>query len=299
MRDQARISPVLRRVNALTIDVEDYHSVFSRDWLGRDIRPTHAVAENTRRVLEMLAQRRMRGTFFILGEVAEAFPQLVRDIAAAGHELGVHGYYHRQIFKLTPEQFHKEVAEGKALIENLAGTTVQGHRAPAFSIVPETAWAFEVLADVGFRYDSSVCPIRGRRYGWPEFRPDVHEMELSGGRRLIEAPLSHVSLLGRKMPACGGGYVRHFPAFFSLWAFRRVQRRRPAIFYMHPYELESCPPAVDAAHLPAAAAKKARRFHALQLRNRHTVERKVLTILDQFEFAPLGEVIDMVLGAAK
>ena len=282
-------------INALTIDVEDYHCILARDWLGRDMKPTAAVVANTTRVLEMVAERHLHGTFFILGEVAEAFPQLVRDIAAAGHELGVHGYYHRQVFKLTPDQFRDEVTRAKSLIESITGTAVLGHRAPAFSIIPETGWAFDVLAEAGFHYDSSICPIRGKRYGWPGFRPDIHAMSLKGGRELIEAPLSAVCILGRKLPACGGGYLRHFPAFYTHWAFRRVQRHRPAILYAHPYEIELDVPPLDTSGLPEHAARRARRFHTLQLRNRKTVEGKIRGVLARYEFAPLRDVINLVL----
>lgn len=278
-------------MNALTIDVEDYQNVFARDWLGRDGPPTDAVVTNTGRLLALFAGAEVRGTFFVLGEVAEAFPKLIRDIASAGHELGVHGYYHRQVFKLTPETFRREVADAKARIEDLIGCPVFGHRAPAFSIMPDTRWALDVLADVGFRYDSSIFPIAGRRYGWPGFRSDIHTMTLDGGAEMIEVPLSTVSVLGRRLPACGGGYLRHFPGFVTRWAFRRVQRKRPAVLYMHPYEIELSPPAVETGHLDPDAAHRAKRLHRLQLRNRHTVEAKVRALLSEFQFAPMCEVI--------
>lgn len=281
--------------HALTIDVEDYHNIIARDWLGRDGRPTPAVVRNTTRLLEMLARHGFHGTFFILGEVAETFPQLVRNIASAGHEVGVHGYYHRQVFKLTPEQFRKEITDAKTRLEDLTGRPVQGHRAPAFSINADTAWAFAVLADAGFRYDSSVAPIRGRRYGWPGFPLGIHEMKLAGGKTLIEAPLSTVSILGKRMPACGGGYLRHFPAFFTDWAFRSIQRSRPVILYMHPYEIEVGVPPLDTSGLDPEKAKRATRFHRLQLRNRHTVEGKLLRLLGRHRFAPLREVIEQEL----
>ena len=282
-------------INALTIDVEDYQNVFARDWLERDGPPTDAVVTNTRRLLGLFAEAEVRGTFFVLGEVAEGFPQLIRDIASAGHELGVHGYYHRQVFKLTPETFRKEVADAKARIEGLIGCAVMGHRAPAFSIMPDTRWALEVLADVGFRYDSSIFPIAGRRYGWPGFRPDIHGMTLEGGGKIIEVPLSTVSVLGRKLPSCGGGYLRHFPGFVTRWAFRQVQRARPAVLYMHPYEIELSPPDIETSHLDAEAAHRAKRLHRLQLRNRHTVEPKIRALLSAFQFAPMREVIEQVL----
>jgi polysaccharide deacetylase family protein (PEP-CTERM system associated) len=282
-------------LNAITIDVEDFHNILARDWLNRDIKPTQAVVRNTARILELLARHGFHGTFFILGEVAEAFPQLVRDIASAGHEIGVHGYYHRQVFKLTPDQFREEITQAKAKLEALAGRPVVGHRAPAFSINPDTAWALDVLADAGFRYDSSIAPVRGRRYGWPGFPLGIHEMNLPGGKTLIEAPLSTVSILGRRMPACGGGYLRHFPAFFTDWAFRSIQRSRPVILYLHPYEIETEVPPLDTSALSPEAAKRAVRFHRLQVRNRHTVEPKLLRLLARYQFAPLGQVIDAVL----
>lgn len=282
--------------NALTIDVEDYHSIVSRDWCGEDMLPTRKVVENTRRLLDRFAERGVLGTFFILGEVAQAYPDLIRQIAAPGHELGVHGFYHRQVFKLDPASFRKEVADAKAIIEDISGQKVLGHRAPAFSIMPQTEWALEVLADAGFRYDSSIFPIKGRRYGWPGFRTDIHEITLPGGKRIIEAPLSTVKMLGRQWPACGGGYIRHFPKFVSRWAMRRVQRERPAILYMHPYEIETDAGPVNTSGMPRRAARGLRRMHRLQLRNRASVEDKVVSLISQFEFAPLARIIEHQLG---
>jgi polysaccharide deacetylase family protein (PEP-CTERM system associated) len=282
-------------INALTIDVEDYHSIVARDWLGRDMKPTRAVVDNTTRLMEMIAERGFHGTFFILGEVAEAFPQLVRDIAAAGHEIGVHGYFHRLVFKLRPEQFRDEISRAKSLIEDIAGVAALGHRAPAFSILPENRWAFDVIAEAGFRYDASIRPLRGGRYGWPGFSPAIHTMTLDGGRELIEAPNSMVTLLGLRLPACGGGYLRHFPAVYTDWAFRHLQSRRPAILYAHPYEIELNVPPLDTTGLPAPTARRARRFHAMQLRKRETVEGKIRRVLARYDFAPLRDVINQVL----
>ncbi|MBN1492200.1 MAG: DUF3473 domain-containing protein [Phycisphaerae bacterium] len=278
-------------IHALTIDVEDYHNVIARDWLGRDGPPTEAVVLNTQRLLRHLDASNTKATFFVLGEVAETFPELIREIAGLGHELGVHGYCHRQVFKLTPETFRCEVGDAKSRIEDIAQVEVVGHRAPAFSINPDTQWALEVLAELGFRYDSSIFPISGRRYGWPGSPQDIHEMTLPGGRSIIEAPLTTVPILGHRLPACGGGYLRHFPGWVTRWAIRHVQRRRPAIVYMHPYEIEvGCGP-LDTSALSPEQARRVHRFHGLQLRNRHTVERKLLRLLGGFEFAPLGRVI--------
>ena len=283
-------------MNALTVDVEDYHNVFARDRLGRDGPPTRAVVRNTQKLLDLFAEAGVRGTFFLLGEVAECFPQLIRDIAAGNHELAVHGYHHRQVFKLSPDEFRREVADAKARIEDLIGNPVKGHRAPAFSIMPQTRWALEVLVEVGFRYDSSIFPIAGRRYGWPGFPLDIHKIPLETGRQIIEVPLSTISLLGKRLPSCGGGYLRHFPGFVTRWAMRRVAQKRPAVLYMHPYEIELDAPAIETAHLDWATARRVRWIHRLQLRNRRTVETKIARLLSEFRFAPMREVIDHALG---
>lgn len=283
-------------VNALTIDVEDYHSISSRDWRGEDMRPLPIVVQNTTRLLERFAEAGVRGTFFVLGEVAEHYPELIRKIDADGHELGVHGYYHRQVFKLSPDAFRKEVGDTKKLVEDLIGRRIFGHRAPAFSIMPQTQWALDVLAEEGFEYDSSIFPIAGRRYGWPGFRPDIHQLTLAGGRKMVEAPLSTVKMLGRRWPACGGGYIRHFPAWVSRWAMNRVQRDRPAILYLHPYEIELGVGPYDTSGLHPKAAARIRRMHWLQLRNRETVERKVVGLIKRFKFAPMREVIEQTIG---
>ncbi len=283
-------------MNALTIDVEDYHNVLARHWLNREQPPTEAVVRNTHRLLEAFAARGLRATFFILGEVAQTFPQLIRDIAAGGHELGVHGYYHNQVFRLTPEQFRDEVHKSKVIIEDIAGVPVDGHRAPAFSITPKTSWALDIVAEVGFRFDSSVFPIAGRRYGWPGFRTDIHKITLDSGRTIIEVPMSTVSVAGVVLPVCGGGYLRHFPLAITRWAIRRIQREQPAIVYVHPYDIEVGGKPPDTTGLSADQARRVRRFHRLQVRNRHTVEKKILRLLDQFQFAPIGEVIKDVMG---
>ena len=286
-------------IHAFTVDVEDYHNVIARDWLNRDGPPTEAVVRNTSRILQWLAERSIRATFFTLGEVAQAYPALVKRIAADGHELGVHGFYHRQVFKLTPQSFRKEVEQAKCLIEDLIGASVDGHRAPAFSIMPETRWALDVLADVGFRYDSSIFPISGNRYGWPGFPREIHNIELADGRSIIEAPLSTISLFGKRLPACGGGYIRHFPGLLTHWAIRWIERSRPAIVYTHPYEIELPCADLDTSHLDPAAAMRTARFHRLQTRNRDSVERKMLSLLNGYQFAPLREVIDKTLREAR
>ena len=285
-------------VHALTIDVEDYYSVFARDRLDHDGPPTDAVVRNTDRVLRLLRDHDCRATFFVLGEVAETFPDLVRAIAAEGHEVGVHGYAHRQVFRMEPETFRADVRRAREAVEQAAGEPARGYRAPAFSIGRATAWALEVLADLGFRYDSSVFPISGRRYGWPDAAPVIHPVPVGEGRSLVEVPLTTVRVLGRRLPCCGGGYLRHFPYAVTRWAMRRVARRRPAVVYFHPYDLDTAPPPADFAERLAAAGADVQRFHRRQIRRRETVEGKLRRLLEAFAFAPAARVIDDVLGPA-
>lgn len=287
-------------IHALTIDVEDNHRIVARNLVGKDGPPTEAVVRNTNRLLEHLRSRDVRGTFFVLGEVAATFSKLVRSIAEEGHELGAHGFYHHEVYKLTPEAFRKEVVDSKALIEDVSGTRVQGHRAPTFSITPDTRWALDVLAEEGFRYDSSIFPFRrNERYGWAGFPLDIHEMSLDGGRRIIEAPLPTVPLLWKRLPACGGGYIRHFPYWYTKWAIRRVARDRPAIVYLHPYDIDTAPTPKWLKEDLAAAGNPARFYLTHQRRNRHTVERKFVRLLESFRFAPLVDVIKQALGASS
>ncbi|MCX5726941.1 MAG: polysaccharide deacetylase family protein, partial [Candidatus Saganbacteria bacterium] len=153
--------------NALTVDVEDYWSIISRDLLRREILPTRHVVKNTTRFLEILSPFNIKATFFVLGEVAKTFPHLVKEIAQSGHEIGVHGFYHKQIFKLNPDSFRKEISDCKKMLEDIASVQVYGHRAPTFSIMPATSWSLDIIAECGFEYDSSIFPIKGERYGWP------------------------------------------------------------------------------------------------------------------------------------
>jgi polysaccharide deacetylase family protein (PEP-CTERM system associated) len=278
-------------INALSIDVEDYWSILSRDWLHIEAEPSDAVVKNTEWFLQTLAQHNVKATFFILGEVAKKFPSLIKKIAKDGHEVGVHGFSHKQIFRLTEEEFQCEVADCKKLLEDISGTGVLGHRAPAFSIMPQTKWALEILAQEGFKYDSSIYPISGKRYGWPGFSKGICKVDLPSGRTIIEVPMSTVKIFGRDLPAAGGGYIRHFPYVVTKWAIKRIQKKRPVIVYMHPYEVDTKVRTLDTEHLSHKKRNKVIKFHKMQQRNRNTVGEKLIKLFSDFEFAPIREVM--------
>ena len=280
--------------NALTIDVEDYWSILQRDWLGvKDARPTDAVLRNTRWYLQTFNEYNVKATFFILGEVAQSFPHLIKEIANEGHEIAVHGFYHRQIFKLSRDEFKKEISDAKKLLEDLSGQQVIGHRAPAFSINKDTQWALEVLAELGFVYDSSISPMAGKRYGWPGFKKEIHRMPLAGGQSIIEVPMSTISLEIREL-GVGGGYMRHLPYFYTKWAIGHIQKNRPAMIYMHPYEIDTDAVPLKLDTLTGQGKVAALKFHKSQTRNRQTVKAKVNKLLSDFKFSTIKEILKSV-----
>ncbi|OHB59882.1 MAG: hypothetical protein A2173_12030 [Planctomycetes bacterium RBG_13_44_8b] len=279
-------------IHALTIDVEDYWCIFYRDWLYKEAGPSNAVIKNTEWFLQILDEHNIKATFFVLGEVAKKFPSLIKEIAENGHEIGSHGLSHKQIFKLSEEQFCQEVSGSKNLLEDITGEPIIGYRAPAFSVMPQTQWALEVLAGKGFKYDSSVYPISGNRYGWPGFSKDICRVDLPSGRSIIEVPMSTVSILGKPLPVAGGGYIRHFPYAVTKYAIKRIQKNRPAIVYMHPYEIDIDKLSFDMNHLSDEQKSKALKFHRLQMRSRNTVKNKVRHLLTDFKFTTIKALVE-------
>lgn len=225
--------------NIFTVDVEDGVSIAMRDVFNKQYPQTRRVVDCTKRILQLCLKHGVKGTFFVLGEVAEEFPDLVKEIALGGHELGVHGYHHLQFFRMTPKKAKEELLLAKERIEDIIGEEVIGHRAPAFSITPKTSWGLEVIAECGFKYDSSIMPISGKRYGWPGFPKHYTRITLNNGMSLIEMPLSTINVLGREVPIGGGGYLRMLPTFLTLKGIGRINNSgRGHIIYIHPYELD-------------------------------------------------------------
>lgn len=238
--------------NALSVDVEDWFQVgaFERtlrraDWDGL----THRVEGNTDAVLDLFAQADVKATFFTLGWVAERYPALMRRIAEAGHEVASHGYDHARVFTFTPEEFRADLRKSRAILEDASGQAVTGYRAPSFSIDPRTPWAHPILAEEGYRYSSSVAPIRHDHYGWPD-SPRFAWKPVAGSP-LVELPVTTAKWGRRTLAAGGGGFFRLLPYAFSRWAIRQVneQAGRPAIIYFHPWEIDPDQPRVAEAPL--------------------------------------------------
>jgi polysaccharide deacetylase family protein (PEP-CTERM system associated) len=242
----------VRPVNAFTVDVEDYFhvtamsSVVSREsWATREYR----VEANTERLLGVLGERGVYGTFFVLGWVAERSPALVRRIAGAGHEIACHGYAHQLIYRQSEPEFRAETARTKALLEDLIGEAVVGYRAASFSVTRRSLWALDVLIDLGFHYDSSVFPIHHDLYGLPGAAPEPNHLRAPSGRSLVEFPLSAARFLGVPVPVSGGGYFRILPYWLTRAGLKQINERRgrPFTFYLHPWELDPQQPRIQAA----------------------------------------------------
>lgn len=231
--------------NALTIDVEDYFQVSAMapyirrsEWDSRECR----VERNVDRILAMLARQDTRATFFTLGWVAERYPQLVRQIVDQGHELASHGYGHERASDLSRADFRDDIVRAKGLLEDIGGVAVQGYRAPSFSIGSGNLWAFDSLLEAGYRYSSSIYPIKHDHYGMPDAPRFAHAV----ADGLIEIPVTTLRLRGRNLPSSGGGYFRLLPYALSRWMIGRVNAddRKPAIFYFHPWEIDHGQPRV-------------------------------------------------------
>ncbi len=233
--------------NAMTVDVEDYFqvsafegSVDKTEWQTLPCR----VEDNTLRILDLFAEHDVKGTFFMLGWVAERYPSLVRRIVAAGHEVASHGWEHIRVNTQAPDAFREDIVRTRSLLQDLSGQPVLGYRAASYSIGAGESWAWDQLAEAGYRYSSSIVPIRHDLYGIPD--APRFPFDTAGGS-LLEIPITTISVGGRNINCGGGGWFRLFPYAFSRWALARVNDAdgEPGIFYFHPWEIDPAQPRPD------------------------------------------------------
>lgn len=226
----------------LTFDLEDWFQLVGRRFAispGRDTRGR--LRSQVRCILDLLHRHQARATFFVLGMTAESCPEVVEDVRAAGHEIGSHGYGHQLVHSLDAESFHQDLLRSLEVLRQLGVVSPQGYRAPEFSINRSCFWAFDVLLDCGFSYDSSIFPFGGPRYGIPDFPLQAHPVETPRGRSIMEMPLAVVELFKRRVPIAGGGYWRLLPAPVLDWALDRVGTERATMLYFHPAEFDLRP----------------------------------------------------------
>lgn len=275
----------MKVLNALTVDVEDYFQVsafadqipFSH-WESYESR----VCANTERLLDIFGALDVRGTFFVLGWVAERYPHLVRRIHAAGHELASHSYGHGLVYDTTPEGFCDDLRRAREAIEDAAGVRVSGYRAPSYSITEMSLWALDVLVSEGYAYDSSIYPIRHDRYGIPTWPRHIHRVERLGGG-LWELPGSTVRRGGVNLPIGGGGYFRLLPYEWTRRGIRALNQveGQPAIFYLHPWEIDPEQPRVNTGML-----SRFRHYYNLE-----ETETRLRRLLEEFSFTTVSEVL--------
>ena len=276
-------------LNVLSVDVEDYFQVEAfagqvtcAQW------PSFAprVERNVGRILELLAGHGTSGTFFILGWIAERFPRLVKEIAACGHEIASHGFAHQLLPRLTPEEFRADIRRAKDVLSGLSGHPVTGYRAPSFSIVRKTLWAFDILAEEGFRIDSSVFPVHHDFYGIPDAPRGPYWHKTPGGNAIFEFPPSTVRVLKSNIGIAGGGYLRFAPYLLTQRVVRHinVKEKRPAMVYFHPWELDP-----DQPRIRAPLRSRLRHYTNLS----HT-EQKLARLLQDFRFTTLSNVCEQL-----
>ena len=267
-------------MNALTVDVEDYFHATAFKAFAAPANYPSRVEGNTRRVLELLYTLDLRGTFFVLGRVAERFPYLIREIRAAGHDLGCHSYDHALVYELTPTQFREDTRRARNAIENAAGCGVNAYRAPTFSITRQSLWALEILLELGFTIDSSIFPTRNHLYGIAN-APRRPFRILIQGAELLEFPLPVYDLAGLGLPFTGGTYLRLLPLGLQMAALKRLaNRNQPVVMYFHPWELDPEQPRLANAFGPKF-------YHYAALGRTESRLRKLLTT---FRFGTLQDL---------
>jgi polysaccharide deacetylase family protein (PEP-CTERM system associated) len=274
-------------LNALTVDVEEHFQVSAfagtvcrDDWEAIPSR----VEANTARVLDLLDEAGVVGTFFVLGWIGERYPGLVRRIADRGHEVASHGYSHTLVYEQSPPAFREETLRSRKLLEDVSGQPVVGYRAASFSIGRRNLWALDILAEAGFLYDSSIFPVVHDRYGMPGAPRRIHRLDTPSGATLVEVPPSCLGWRGLTLPVCGGGYLRIYPLALTRWSVSRLNDREsmPAIVYIHPWELDPEQPRVR-------APWPSRFRHYTGLRS---TAPKLRELMSRFRFGPLREIVE-------
>lgn len=268
--------------HAMTIDVEDYFQVSAfenlvsvEDWGNMEVR----VEANTDRMLALFDQHGAKATFFMLGWVAKRFPDLVKRIAEQGHEIASHGSMHQRASAQTPEQFRDDIRSAKHLLEDITSKEVLGYRAPSFSFTKQNQWVYEILAEAGHVYSSSVYPVVHDHYGIP----DAPRFRYKAPAGIDEIPLSTLPLFGKNLPISGGGYFRLYPYLLTQWAVSRFSRieNQPYIFYMHPWEVDPSQPKME------GASAKSRFRHYLNL---NKVESRLTRLLKDFQWSSMADL---------
>jgi len=281
--------------NILTFDLEDWYQLICRRISGELRSPSERVENQVNALLTFLESRNINATFFVTGMIAENSPGLIRKIADKNHEIASHGYSHLAVNRLSREDFKEDARRSKNVLENITQKSVLGYRAAEFSIRKENLWALDVLAELGFAYDSSIFPIYHLRYGIPSFSTDIKRYTLQNKKSIIEIPLTTFRFSGIKLPVCGGGYLRLLPK----WVITKIATRfkkagSPSVFYFHTYDYDSEALDIFRYFKPKTAKERADglwlNFH--QNLGRGSIYGKISDLLSKFEFTTCKEFLD-------
>src|SRR5258707_4228602 len=274
--------------NALTVDLEDYYhvsafrqSITEDQWSSQQDR----VERNTDLLLQWFDEVGCKATFFTLGCVAEQHPRLIRRLAEQGHEVACHSLRHRTLYEMSPEEFREDTRRAKKLLEDVSGSAVLGYRATSISITEKSIWAFEILAGLGFTYDSSVFPVRHPNYGMPQISRAPFVVDTGAGP-IVEFPMPTLELAGMRSPLGGGAYLRLLPYWYTRWGIQYLNayENRPICVYVHPWEIDPDQPRLK-------GNMTARLRHTLGLSG---LEKKLRNLLEDFEFCPLSVLLDEI-----
>lgn len=284
-----RIEPTVSTVNALSFDIEDWFHLVEIEAVADPSKwasfPS-LVELHTRWILDCLERHHVRATFFVLGWIADRHPDLVRDIAARGHELGSHSYWHRPVFQLSPQEFEEDMARSQEAIYRASGYEVIGFRAPSFSITPGTEWAFDVLAKLGFRYDASLFPARRGHGGYPRSE-GLAAVRGPEGPPLKELPMTVLRLGPLGIPFSGGGYFRLFPFGMIRWGIRHINLRgEPVVVYLHPRDF-----APETPSIPMSLARRFKVYYGLA-----STRRKLERLIGSFSFVACDQILGLRAG---
>ena len=277
----------MQKINAMTVDVEDYFQVSAFEpYIAKAQWETlpHRVEVNTHKILDLFKEKNVKATFFTLGWVAERYPDLIKRIIADGHELACHGYDHTRVTEQTPEQFRNDVSKTKKLLEDMSGKQVNGYRAASYSICASNLWALNILQEEGFKYSSSIYPVKHDLYGIPDAPRFIYEP--IENQNFKEIPITTVRFGDKNFPCGGGGFFRFYPYALSKWAFNRVnhQEDEPGIFYFHPWEIDPEQPKQHGLSL------KTRTRHYLNL---NRMENRIKRLLTDFNWDTMEHVFQI------
>lgn len=270
--------------NAFSVDFEDWYQGLEIHKVDTWHNFESRIERNGLKLLDLLSRHRVKATFFVLGYLAEKYPELIKLIHQSGHEIGSHGYSHTQVFRLTADEFDREIARTNDAVCKAIGKPPIGFRAPIFSIIEQSRWALDILLKNGIRYDSSIYPTLNYRYGVVKANRFRHELPTPAGQQIIEIPVATAKFAAISLPVGGGAYFRVWPYAVTRWAFRQLNRQgRPGVFYLHPWEIDTEQPRI----------KLPRRLSLTHYHRLASTEKKLERLFTDFKFSSMSDVFNL------